>query len=117
MAEGKEIDVGFYVTRKGKVPFKKWLLKLKDRDARGRILLRIARLRSGNFGDAKSVGKGVSEIRVDYGPGYRLYFGRAGEALVLLLCGGDKDTQAADIKMAKEYWEEYKSRTGAEAEE
>jgi putative addiction module killer protein len=65
------------------------------------------------MGDAKAVGEGVQELRIDYGPGYRLYFGQGGSTTVLLLCGGDKGTQAADIKKAKEYWADYQQRRKA----
>jgi putative addiction module killer protein len=79
-------------------------------NARARIRVRINRIRLGNFGDCKSVGSGVSEFRIDYRPGYRVYFGRVGEKLVLLLCGGSKKNQEKDIKLAKEYWFNYKRR-------
>jgi putative addiction module killer protein len=86
--------------------FATWLRKLRDEKARARIQIRIRRLSMGNFGDVKSVGGGISELRVDYGPGYRVYFQRKGNLLVLLLVGGDKNTQQADItkanKLAKE---------------
>lgn len=81
--------------------FTDWLGNLRDLRAIARIDARIGRLRLGNFGDAKSVGGAVSELRIDYGPGYRIYFTRRGEAVVLLLCGGDKDSQAKDIMLAK----------------
>jgi putative addiction module killer protein len=81
--------------------FTDWIGNLRDLRAVARIDARIGRLRLGNFGDAKSVGGGVSELRIDYGPGYRVYFTRRGEALVLLLCGGDKDSQGKDIMLAK----------------
>lgn len=70
--------------------------------------IRIARLRLGNLGDSKSVGQGVYELRVHFGPGYRIYYGLDGEKLVLLLCGGDKKTQKKDIEKAKAFWENYK---------
>jgi putative addiction module killer protein len=82
--------------------FSKWLSKLADRRARARILVRIDRLAAGNPGDVKSVGSGISEMRIDYGPGYRLYFVQRGELVTVLLCGGDKRTQDADIKRAVE---------------
>ena len=79
-----------------------WLRKLKDPAAKARILVRIARLAAGNAGDVKSVGGGVLEMRVNFGPGYRIYFKRRGDRIALLLCGGDKKTQPADIARAKE---------------
>lgn len=81
--------------------FDKWLRRLRDPRARARIAARIRRLSLGNPGDVQPVGDGISELRIDYGPGYRVYFRRQGAVLVLLLCGGDKDTQQRDIGMAK----------------
>jgi putative addiction module killer protein len=81
--------------------FTAWFSGLRDGQAKARILVRIRRLGLGNPGDVKPVGAGVSEIRINYGPGYRLYFQRRGKQLVILLCGGDKSTQAADIAQAK----------------
>ena len=80
--------------------FQAWLSKLRDAQARIRIEIRIDRLAMGNAGDVRPVGSGVSELRIDYGPGYRVYFTRIDGAVVLLLCGGDKRTQSADIKRA-----------------
>jgi putative addiction module killer protein len=80
--------------------FARWLANLRDGRARARINARIRRLSIGNPGDAKSVGGGVSELRIDYGPGYRVYFVRRGEALVILVAGGDKRTQSRDITTA-----------------
>ncbi|NTA59855.1 type II toxin-antitoxin system RelE/ParE family toxin [Agrobacterium tumefaciens] len=82
--------------------FSDWLNKLRDRNAVARIAVRIRRLELGNPGDIKSVGEGVSEMRIDYGPGYRLYLAYAGRTLVILLCGGDKATQSRDIAQAKQ---------------
>lgn len=79
---------------------------LRDERARARINVRIRRLSLGGFGDVKPVGGGVSEMRIDYGPGYRVYFAQRGEDLVILLCGGDKGSQARDIKAAKKLAEE-----------
>ena len=80
--------------------FQKWLSKLKDVAARAKIEMRIRRLSLGNAGDCKSVGKGIMELRIDYGPGYRVYYLQRGPLLVVLLCGGDKRTQNTDIKRA-----------------
>lgn len=80
--------------------FVKWLNGLRDIKARSRILVRIERLAAGNPGDVKPVGEGVSELRIDHGPGYRVYFVKRGQAVIILLAGGDKRTQAKDIKTA-----------------
>lgn len=80
--------------------FEKWFDGLRNREARARIAARIRRLSLGNPGDVKSVGAGVSEMRIDHGPGYRVYYCRRGTAVVLLCCGGDKRTQDADIRRA-----------------
>ena len=82
--------------------FSDWFARLRDRQARTRIIARIRRLSLGNPGDVKPVGAGVTEMRIDYGPGYRVYFIRRGNALVILLAGGDKRTQARDIATAHE---------------
>ena len=82
--------------------FAAWLAALRDREARARIQVRIKRLGLGLIGDAKPVGEGVSELRIDYGPGYRVYFTRQGNALIFLLCGGDKRRQQRDIEQALE---------------
>jgi putative addiction module killer protein len=82
--------------------FKSWFEGLRDRMGQKRILVRIGRLERGAFGDEKSVGEGVSELRIDHGPGYRLYFTRRGQAVVVLLCGGDKDSQARDVGVARQ---------------
>ncbi len=81
--------------------FRRWLDKLHDESARRRIVVRIRRLAEGNFGDVRLVGSGVAELRIDYGPGYRVYFIRRGAELILLLAGGDKRTQWKDIETAR----------------
>lgn len=89
--------------------FSSWLLKLADSRARMRIQVRIDLMADGNFGDVKAVGEGLSEVRIDYGPGYRVYFMQQGRQVVILLCGGDKSSQPRDIKQAKliaESWQE-----------
>ena len=103
----KEIVV--FRAKDGQVPFEDWLDDLNDKRAVARVLARLARVRQGNFGDCKSVGEGVSELRVDYGPGYRVYFGQRGQRLIVLLCGGNKRTQDRDIRLAKQYWHEFKT--------
>ena len=87
--------------------FDRWLRELRDIRARARIEARILRLSQENPGDVRPVGSGVSEMRIDYGPGYRVYFTRRGPLVVLLLCGGDKRTQVADIKRALEIAEDW----------
>src|ERR1700760_983551 len=82
--------------------FRKWRLRLKDHRARATIASRLDRLAQGHAGDVKPVGQGVSELRIHYGPGYRVYFQKRGSTIIILLCGGDKSTQAKDIKMAKQ---------------
>ena len=102
-------EVVAFRARDGQVPFEEWLDDLKDKQAVARVLARLARVRHGNLGDCKPVGEGVSELRVDYGPGYRVYFGQKGRTLVVLLCGGDKRTQDRDIRLAKQFWQEFKA--------
>jgi putative addiction module killer protein len=104
---GLKIEILEYVNENGKNVFHEWLCSLKDKRARARVRVRLNRLRLGNFGDCKSVGGGVGELRVDYGPGYRVYFGRDGDRIVILLCGGAKKTQSKDIQLAQQYWAEY----------
>lgn len=91
------IEIRRYVTASGKDVVGEWLANLKDVRAQARIHARIARLAVGNFGDCKPLREGVSELRIDHGPGYRVYFARVGKAVVLLLGGGDKRRQSADI--------------------
>ena len=83
-------------------PFMQWLENLRDRKAAAKIAARLARLELGNFGDAEPVGEGVTELRIHFGPGYRVYVIQRGEILVVVLCGGDKSSQDRDIKRAKE---------------
>jgi putative addiction module killer protein len=101
-----------YADAQGKEPFTAWLHGLRDRVGRQRILARVARLVQGNFGDRAPVGEGVHELRLFFGPGYRVYFGEHGETIVVLLCGGDKDSQPRDIHQAQAYWREYRHHEG-----
>ena len=108
--DGQPKEIVIYATADGAEPFTKWLDKLRDAKARARIVTRLDRLREqGNSGDYKEVG-GVYELRIDYGPGYRLYLNFAGRQIVVLLCGGDKGTQDADIKRALKYWQDHQER-------
>lgn len=104
------IELLEYLTESGHNPFREWLEGLRDRQARARIRVRLNRIRLGNFGDCKSVGRGVRELRVPHGPGYRVYFGRKGNTVVILLHGGDKKTQSKDIALAQAYWDDYLRR-------
>jgi len=105
-----EQEVRVYARSDGSEPFTQWLRGLRDGSTRNRIRQRIARVRLGNFGDTRSVGEGVQELRIPFGPGYRVYFGREGDAIVILLCGGDKSTQTRDIKRAQDYWRDHRIR-------
>jgi putative addiction module killer protein len=90
----------------------KWRTRLKDERARAVIASRLDRLAFGNAGDMKPVGNGVSELRIDFGPGYRIYFARRGKTVIILLCGGDKSTQAKDIETAKRLAAEWSGEDG-----
>jgi putative addiction module killer protein len=107
-ATPKELHV--YVTEDGREPFSEWLASLRDIRARAKIRVRLDRVSIGNLGDCHAVGEGVQELRIDYGSGYRVYFGQEEATIVLLLCGGDKSTQSKDIETAKRYWNEYRRR-------
>jgi putative addiction module killer protein len=98
-----------YTTLSEQEPFTDWLNNLRDVMGRKRILTRVSRLQQGNYGDCEPVGDGVSELRMFFGPGYRVYFGENGDDIVILLCGGDKSSQDKDIQQAKIYWQEYLS--------
>lgn len=102
-------DLVEYLTADGRSPFAEWLERLGDVRARAIIRERLNRVRLGNLGDSRAVGEGVMELRVDFGPGYRVYFGDDGATVVVLLCGGDKSSQAADILRAHQYWADYRS--------
>ena len=107
LVEAQPREIRNYLTAEGRSPFQEWLDSLRDMNARVRIEKRLERVALGNLGDYRSVGQGVYELKIDYGPGYRVYFGQIGSILVLLLCGGDKSTQEQDILRAKEYWRDY----------
>jgi putative addiction module killer protein len=103
-------EIETYRTQNGREPFTEWFNAIRDTRAQSRIQGRLDRLEAGNFGDCQSVGSGVFELRLNFGPGYRLYFGEMDRTIVLLLCGGDKSTQTRDIQRAKIYWSEYKEK-------
>jgi len=107
-----EIDVEIYETRTGRCPFDIWFEGIRELNTRAKILSRLDRLKLGNFGDCKSLSDGVYELRIHYRPGIRIYFSKVGNTIVLLLCGGDKGSQAKDIKKAKEYLKDHNSRRG-----
>ena len=102
------INIVIYKTSAGKVPFIDWLEDL-DKTTRSIVKTRLDRLRLGNFGDTKSIknGEGIRELRIDHGPGYRIYYAMQGTKIVILLVGGDKRSQTRDITKAKHYWLEY----------
>lgn len=104
-------ELAFYETAQGKTPFQKWLEKLKDVKGRAKIQTRLNRLIDGNYGDCKHLKQSVYELRIDYGPGYRIYFAELKkEFVILLLLAGTKRTQQRDIDTALEYWESFKER-------
>lgn len=97
-------EIRLYEGEHGRTPFSEWLGELKDRKGRAIIKTRLDRVSVGNFGNCRAVGHGVFELIVDFGPGYRIYFGLESPEKVVLLCGGDKGTQRKDIALAKKYW-------------
>ncbi len=105
-------ELRYYLNLDGDSPFEDWLITL-DFQAAAKMTTALVRLEQGNVSNVTSVGAGISEIRIDWGPGYRIYFGRDGEALVILLTGGTKKRQDDDIKTAKLFWQDYKRRRKA----
>ncbi len=103
------IEVRQYIDRFGRTPFLKWFDSLND-EAQARVTIALERLELGNHSSIKSVGAGVQELRIDFGPGYRIYLGFDRQELVILLAGGSKKRQQADIERAKELWQEFKKR-------
>lgn len=104
------IEVRRYVNASGRIPFDEWLTGLRDLRGRARILVRLDKAAAGNLGDHKSLGDGLIELREHHGPGYRLYAGRDGATLVILVTGGDKSSQAKDIAAARLHWQDYRSQ-------
>jgi putative addiction module killer protein len=110
VTQAKPRFVFSYETKLGHVPFEEWIDEFGEESEIGAIIVaRIERIENGNFGDVESVGKGVFELKIDDGPGYRVYFGQSGD-IVVFLNGGDKSTQDADIRRARLLWEEFNSR-------
>ena len=107
MRQVRQYRIREYEDERGSSPYRQWL-DILDLVARARIQARVLRVESGNLGDHKPVGSGVMELRLDFGPGYRVYFGLDGADLVLLLVGGDKGSQRRDISRAQQFWLEYK---------
>ncbi|MFW9876499.1 MAG: type II toxin-antitoxin system RelE/ParE family toxin [Candidatus Thorarchaeota archaeon] len=105
-----EIKIEIYRTTSGKCPFEVWFEKIREIHTRAKILTRLDRLKLGNFGDCKILGNGLSELRIHYGPGIRIYYTKIGNKLILLLCGGNKGSQSKDIKKAKEYLKDLQSK-------
>lgn len=105
-----EIEIELYETVNGKRPFEIWIKEIKEIHTRAKILTRLDRLKLGNFGDCKTLQDGIFELRIHYGPGIRIYYGKIGYKVILLLCGGDKGSQERDITRAKEYLKDYQSR-------
>jgi len=104
------MEIRHYVRASGRDPYQSWLDRLKDLHARVAIQRRVDRVAAGHFGDHRPCRDGVWELRVDVGPGYRVYYAQAGNAIVVLLCGGDKRQQQADIESAVKYWSDYQRR-------
>jgi putative addiction module killer protein len=110
----KPKQIVFYADKNGDEPFQSWLEALRDKQGRRRIIMRLSRLQQGNYGDVELIGDGLSELRMSFGPGYRLYFDEDAENLVVVLCAGDKSSQGKDIENAKAYWQEYKTNAKSE---
>ena len=109
MLPSNDIELRYYIDDRGRSPFRDWFDDL-DSVARAKIAVRLARMEQGNLSNVKSVGDGVLEYRIDFGPGYRVYFGRDGDTVALLLVGGSKKRQQRDIAAAKEFWRNWKAQ-------
>jgi putative addiction module killer protein len=101
-------QIRIYQDYNGRKPLIEWLDNFKDIDTKARILKRLRRIEQGNFGDCQPIGEGLSELRMFFGAGYRVYFGQVDDVVVLLLCGGDKSSQNSDIIKAKQCWKDFK---------
>jgi len=105
------MEIRRYLTEAGRDVFGEWLSGLRDARTKAKIVARIDRLSAGNFGDCKALRGGLFELRINWGPGYRVYYALVGRTCVLLLCGGDKRKQPSDIQRALEYLKDYRERT------
>lgn len=105
-----EYTLKIYETRRGSQPLTEWMQGLKDQKARTVIRTRLYRAQLGNFGYCRSLDEGVYEMKIDFGPGYRIYYGMIGHTIVLLLCEGSKKTQEKDIRLASDFFKNYKQR-------
>lgn len=99
-----------YTDENGKSPYADWLGGLRDARAKAKVIMQVDKMELGLFGDSQPIGDGLSELRIHYGPGYRIYYGKEGRQVYLLLCGGDKSTQPKDIQQAKACWQDHKRR-------
>ncbi len=109
-------EIRQYQTTDGQFPFRTWFNSLRDTTIQNRIRARLMRVKAGHFGDHKYVGQGVLELRLHFGPGYRIYYGEQENTIVLLLCAGDKNSQQKDIQKAVLYWNDFKRRENYESE-
>lgn len=105
----KQKEIRYYINSNGKAPFEDWITKIKDPQMKARIFRRLDRMVLGNYGDHKSLGEGIYELRLAFGSGYRIYFAEEGDFVVILLIAGDKSTQVTDIATAKKLWRRLKS--------
>ena len=108
MREAHPRKLQYFRNATGRTPFKEWFEGIPDQKTQDRVQRRLDRVELGNFGDCRPVGGGVSELRLDFGPGYRIYFCELDNTIILLLSGGDKSSQRRDILLAKTYWQEYR---------
>ncbi|MTI15131.1 type II toxin-antitoxin system RelE/ParE family toxin [Sansalvadorimonas verongulae] len=99
-----------YETEDGHRPYSDWIKSLRDKRAAAKLVGAVRKMEGGNFGDSKPIGEGLSEYRINYGPGYRIYYKVEGSRIIILLCGGDKSTQQVDIQNAQAYWADYQAR-------
>lgn len=109
------MEIRHYLDGRGRDLYQEWVDDLRDQKARIAIVRRVLRVESGNFGDHKFLRDGVSELRIDTGPGYRVYYAADGDQVTLLLCGGDKGAQSTDIERAVEHWRDHQRRINEQA--